>query len=167
MTEMNDSNKEETFEKVFNYKFHNVELRTRAMTSKSWLNENDSEKLKKYPAYTGLATLGDAVISLCIVHYYFSLDMKRGDITIEKSEKVRRTKHTKIAHEIQLMNFMNLGKGEAKQEAWINGSAPGEFLESVLGAIYLDEMSEGGNGIIVCSKVLKHLGQMEKINDYN
>lgn len=157
MNEFGDPNKESAFEKVINYEFKHPNFRTRALTSKSWFNENKDHEF----TLPGLETLGDAVIGLCVVYHHFSQDKEKGEITIDKSAEVKRKNHNRIAKDINLTEFMNLGNGENTTEDWKNGDSPGEFLEGVLGAIFHDQMKANEDGIGACTQVLKHIGLMK------
>ena len=147
-----DIDKELALEKLIGYSFKDKVLRNRAITRKAWVNDQGPGSEIAHP---GLATLGDAVIGLVVVSYYYSLGYTPEQITNEMILRVSRENHTAIASKIGLKDCLKLGKCEGKSKEWDKGAALGESFEEVIGAVYLDDIKHGGNGIDVCNKVLK------------
>lgn len=153
--ELEEMEKEAALESIFGYHFNSPELRNRAITRKAWMNDRGPGKLISHP---GLATLGDAVIGLCVVNYFFVRGKTPEEITNEKGDRVSRPNHTKIARNIGLKNTLKLGNCEGKTTEWDDGDALGEGFEVVVGAIYLDCQDSNGDGIEECERLLISIG---------
>ena len=153
--DLEDLIKEFALEKLIEYSFKDQVLRKRAITRKAWVEELGPGNEIANP---GLATLGDSVVGLAVVNHFYSMGYTPEQITDEKSSRVSRENHTKIATRIGLKDCLKLGKAEGNTKEWNGGSALGESLETVMGAVYLDDIQKGGNGLDVCTRVLKHMG---------
>jgi len=83
--------------------------------------------------------LGDSVLSLVICDTLFKRfpDYLEGDLTKIKSRLVSRKTCAEIANQLQLPNYMRVGKGMECCPAMC-GSVAAASLESVIAAIYLD-----------------------------
>jgi ribonuclease-3 len=83
--------------------------------------------------------LGDSVLSLVICDTLFKRfpDYLEGDLTKIKSRLVSRKTCAEIANQLQLPNYMRVGKGMECSPAMC-GSVAAASLESVIAAIYLD-----------------------------
>jgi dsRNA-specific ribonuclease len=80
-----------------------------------------------------------------------TITLVKGDLSEEKKKFVGHKKLSKIADEKKLTKCILLGKCET----WDAGKGPGEILESVIGAVYLDCYQCGEDGIKVCEAVLR------------
>lgn len=158
MNDVPDLIKEQKLEILIGYCFKDLRLRSRAITRKAWINDQGPGNEINYP---GLATLGDAVIGLIVTSHYFDLGMSPGEITNEKIKSVSRENHTLIARGIGLKECLKLGKCEGEDDKWNNGSALGESLEEVIGAVYFDNINDGENGIDACYEVLKKIALIQ------
>jgi hypothetical protein len=59
-----------------------------------------------------------------------------------------------VAREIGLERFVQAGAGKKNDAVDMD---LGESLEEILGAVYLDDINAGGNGVGACWEVLKNI----------
>jgi len=116
--------------------FSNLSLLTRALTHRSYLNENprameDNERLE---------FLGDAVLDFIVgawVYHRFP-EMPEGDLTKMRSALVRNDQLAAFARKINLGAALRLGHGEFVSGGHSRDGLLGSTFEAVIGAIYLD-----------------------------
>ncbi len=126
------------FEKIIGLKFKNRELLKRALTHRSFLNENKQDDLKNNER---LEFLGDAVLELVISEYLFNEypDRAEGDLTSFRASVVKTENLAKISRELDLGQYLLMSKGEE-----MTGGREKEYLlantfEAIVGALYLDQ----------------------------
>jgi len=123
------------------YKFQNLALLRTALTHKSFSSEHNER----------LEFLGDALLNLYVTEYLYdrfdSLD--EGKLTQFKATIVSRENLTKIAQSIGLSNFIRTGKGEGLE----GNSIPGNAVEALIGAVFLDSNHSKTNRFL--NKLLK------------
>ncbi|TAL38713.1 MAG: ribonuclease III [Spirochaetes bacterium] len=117
-------------------KFSDKRLLNRALTHRSYINEagphvKDNERLEY---------LGDSVLALVVNEYLFKRFEKyvEGDLAKIKSAVVSEATLSKVAKEIQLGDFILLGRGEEISGGRSRNSILANTLEAVIGALYLD-----------------------------
>jgi len=119
----------EPLESKLNYFFKDKALLELALThsSKSSLN---NEKLE---------LLGDSVIGLAVTDFLYNefTDQDEGLLSLLKSKLVSRVFLAKVADQINLTDFIMVGKSVANDQNE-NNSIIGNTFEAILGAIYLD-----------------------------
>jgi dsRNA-specific ribonuclease len=155
--------REERLESIINYNFRDPSLRTRAITRKAYVNDMGPTAADgRILDNEALATLGDGVIDLIVLTFLEPEHHEKGPFTQAKEDYVNHDKLTKIAvaDDVNLMNCMLIGNCET----WTDGQGPGESLESVIGAIYLDCYKSGHDGIKVCEAVLEKIGLFDIVN---
>jgi ribonuclease-3 len=116
--------------------FSNGSLLTRALTHRSYVNENpnsteDNERLE---------FLGDAVLDFIVgawVYHRFP-EMPEGDLTKMRSALVRNDQLAKFARALNLGPALRLGRGEFISGGHYRDSLLGSLFEAVVGALYLD-----------------------------
>ena len=119
------------------YHFHNKKLLKNALTHSSYANEMHW----KYPCNNErLEVLGDAVLELVSSEYIFEKnpDMVEGKMTKLRASLVCEMSLASSAREIDLGNFLFLGKGEHITGGSKRDSILSDAFEAVIGAIYLD-----------------------------
>jgi ribonuclease III len=122
-------------QKRLSHQFNNQELLERALTHKSFANEN------RVPAHNErLEFLGDAVLSLVISEYLMNNcpDSTEGDLSRLRAAVVSEPALSSIAREIGLGNYLLLGKGEEQTGGRDKDSLLADCLEALIAAIYLD-----------------------------
>ena len=108
------------------YDFQNKTLIEKALTHKSHSSENNER----------LEFLGDALLNLYVTEYLYNKfdTLDEGKLTQFKATIVSRENLTKIAHDLGLSKFVRTSKGENLEGT----SIPGNTVEAIIGAIYLD-----------------------------
>lgn len=126
----------ESFSKRLNLPFQTYSLLTRALTHRSYVNENkdaleDNERLE---------FLGDAVLDFLVGAWLYHRfpEMKEGELTRLRSSLVRTEQLAEFARLIDLGNALRLGRGESRaggrqRQALLCGA-----FEALIGAIYLE-----------------------------
>ena len=133
-----DKDKLEQLENTINYEFQNKELLQRAVTHKSFPNENPDLDIKNNER---LEFLGDSVLNLVISTYIFSKfpDYPEGKLAKMKAILVSSTILANISRKLNLNHFVLLGKGEEMTGGRERDSILADSMEAVIGAIYLDQ----------------------------
>ncbi len=138
MTEYYSVDKLVELESKLNIKFSNKKLLRRALTHKSFANENAELQIKDNER---LEFLGDSVLSLSISTYIFNKydDYKEGKLAKIRSVIVSAPVLAEKASELNLGKFLLLGKGEELSGGRNRDSILADTMEAILGAIYLDK----------------------------
>ena len=116
--------------------FSNISLLTRALTHRSFLNENpnvveDNERLE---------FLGDAVLDFVVGAwvYHHCPEMAEGDLTRLRSALVRNGQLATFARNLGIGRGLRMGKGEAVSGGGDREGVLGSAFEAIIGALYLD-----------------------------
>jgi ribonuclease III len=115
--------------------FRNKELLERALTHKSFANEN------RVPAHNErMEFLGDAVLNLVVSEYLMKLcpDATEGDLSRLRAAVVSEPALAGIARAIKLGDHLLLGKGEDQTGGRDKDSLLADSLEALIAAVYLD-----------------------------
>jgi len=119
-----------------NLTFSNLSLLTRALTHRSYVNENsdapeDNERLE---------FLGDAVLDFIVGAWAYNRfpEMPEGELTKIRSAIVRNDQLANFARRIELGGALRLGRGEASSGGSDRDGLLGSAFEAVIGALYLD-----------------------------
>ena len=114
----------------------NVSLLTRALTHRSYVNEDpgateDNERLE---------FLGDAVLDFIVGAWVYNRfpEMPEGDLTKMRSALVRNDQLASFARTLELGNALRLGHGEFVSGGHLRDSLLGSAFEALIGALYLD-----------------------------
>lgn len=126
------------FENRISVTFHDKSLLKQAFVHRSYLNEN-----KDFPLGHNerLEFLGDAVLELVITdHLYAKFPEKaEGELTALRSALVNaNTLHT-VGTELGINDFLLLSRGESKDTGRARQYILANTMESIMGAIYLDQ----------------------------
>jgi len=126
------------FEERLDFQFEDYSLLQRALTHRSFVNENPQENQQDNER---LEFLGDAVIDFVVAAYLFDHfpDMDEGQLTMLRSALVRTNTLAEIAQQLGVGQALHLGIGEDEgggRERLPNLCAA---LEAIVGAIYLDQ----------------------------
>ena len=134
---MNNRKVIETLEMRISYTFQNKNLLRQALTHSSFANE---QKINKWDDYERLEFLGDAVLELVSSDYLYRADphMPEGKLTKLRSSMVCEPALAYCARDIELGNYIFLGRGEEATGGRRRESITSDVLEAVIGAIYLD-----------------------------
>ncbi len=137
--------------------FTNLSLLARALTHRSYLNENpyvleDNERLE---------FLGDAVLNyLCASWLYHRFpEMAEGDLTALRAAIVRNEQLAEFARHIHLGEAVKMGHGEVEAGGRNRVILLGSVFEALLGALYLDGGIEAVSNFFIplLGKTVPHL----------
>lgn len=140
-------------EENLDYSFENRSLLCRALTHRSYANEHREVKEDNQR----LEFLGDAVLGVVIAEAVFRGDetAPEGDLSRRLSDLVCEPALVKRATEIELGDFLRLGRGEELTGGRQKEGLLADAYEAVLGAIFLD----GGHDVV--SRVIRdHFGEV-------
>lgn len=126
----------DSLEKRIGYKFNNIDLLKNALTHSSYANEVKG----KTSSNERLEFLGDSVLSIIVSDYIFKNfnNMPEGELTRLRSSLVCEKALCGFSRELNLGNYLLLGKGEEKGGGRERDSILADAFEAVLAAIYLD-----------------------------
>lgn len=122
-------------EKIIGYEFNNKNLIYQALSHSSYANE------KKNPSGSNerLEFLGDSVLSIVVSDYlYKNLKVAEGELTKMRASLVCEKSLHVFAKQINLGDFLYLGKGEENTGGRERPSILADAFEAVIAAIYLD-----------------------------
>lgn len=124
-------------EKRIGYNFKNKKTLNNALIHSSYTNENkNSMRIHN----ERLEFLGDAVLELVTSDYIFENfpKMSEGDMTKLRAGVVCEPSLAKYAREINLGEYIQMGKGEVSGGGRERDSVLSDAYEAIIGAIYLD-----------------------------
>ena len=120
-----------------NYRFRDEDLLMSALMHSSYTNEKHLPKLQ---CNERLEFLGDAVLELISSEFLFFEERNKpeGVLTKMRASMVCEPSLAFCAREIQLGDYLLLGKGEELTGGRYRDSVTSDALEALIGAIYLD-----------------------------
>ena len=124
-------------EETIGYSFRNKRLLSHAMTHSSYANERRWEKTR---CNERLEFLGDAVLELVSSDFLFHTygELPEGDLTKIRASLVCEPTLAFCAEQIELGEYLFLGKGEEATGGRMRHSVVSDGMEALIGAIYLD-----------------------------
>ena len=124
-------------EKQIGYQFRDYSLLRRAMMHSSYTNE---KHLPKFQCNERLEFLGDAVLELVSSEFLFLENPKisEGELTKTRAGMVCEPSLAFCARDINLGNYLLLGRGEEATGGRERDSITSDAMEALIGAIYLD-----------------------------
>jgi ribonuclease III len=126
--------------------FKDAELLERALTHKSYANEN------RVPYHNErMEFLGDAVLSLVISEYLMKAcpDSTEGDLSRLRAAVVSEPALAAISREIGLGDHLLLGKGEDQTGGRNKDSLLADCLEALIAAVYLDSGKDAAESLVI------------------
>lgn len=148
-----------------NYKFNNEKLLINAITHSSYANEvrdgtTSNERLE---------FLGDSVLSIIVAEYLFDKfkNFPEGELTKLRASLVCEKSLCGFSRQLEIGEFLRLGKGEAKGGGRERDSILADAFEAVLAAMYLDGGFEIAKKHVLrfITEELKHIND-EVFKDY-
>ena len=126
-----------TLSEKLGYEFQNSQLLERALTHKSFHNENGGSSVGHNER---LEFLGDAVLDLALSEYLFAQysEMDEGNLSKIRASLVNENTLATIAADIKIADEIRFGKGEAQTGGPLKPRLLACALEATIGAIYLD-----------------------------
>lgn len=124
------------FEKIIGYTFKDISLLETALTHSSYANE----KQLKRDCNERLEFLGDSVLGVITADYFYhNLNhLPEGEMTRKRAACACEKSLYSFAKEIELGNYILLGKGEERMNGRKKPSILADAFEALIGAIYLD-----------------------------
>ena len=134
-------------QKRLSYNFINVDLLREAITHKSYVNENPDLNAKDNER---LEFLGDAVLDLAISSYLVENfpHYQEGELSKFKSMMVSEPSLSKIASDLDIGEYLLLGRGEEHTGGRKKESLLANALEAIIAAIYLDGGLQAADGFV-------------------
>jgi len=128
----------EQFENTIGVVFRDKSLLTRALTHRSYLNENpdlpylDNERLE---------FLGDAILDFVAAEFLYQRfpEMSEGDLTSLRAALVRGETLARFAIDLGLPPYLLMSRGEEAAHGRERAPLLAGALEALLGALYLDQ----------------------------
>lgn len=119
-------------------RFNDYSLLLRALTHRSFLNENPHEVLEDNER---LEFLGDAVLDFVVGDYLYNHfpEMDEGGLTKLRAALVRTESLAQFARDLDLGAGLRLGYGESENDGRNRTATLCAAFEAVVGAIYLDQ----------------------------
>ncbi len=156
----------ESLQKQIGYTFRDVYLLNKALTHKSYVNEN-SETLKDNERFE---FLGDSVLDLIVSGYSIKAfpDFAEGTLSKIRAAVVNESCLAELARQIDLGKYLLLGKGEASSGGREKNSLLANAYEALAGAIYFDSNLEAALDIYlpVLSKEIAKYAETARFRDY-
>ncbi len=130
------------FEQTLGYRFQNSGLLERAVTHRSWAHENsaaDKQEIRKLHNES-LEFVGDSVLGAAVAEYLFlhNPDATEGELTLMKHHLVSTATLARLADELKLGEFLQVGRGEEKTGGRKKQALLADALEAVIAAIFFD-----------------------------
>ncbi len=121
---------------VIGYEYKDLTLLEVALTHSSYANESGCGK----KCNERLEFLGDSVLGFITAEYFFShfKDIPEGELTKLRASTVCEKSLFEFAKEINLGDYLLLGKGEQKCGGRERASTLADAFEAVIASIYLD-----------------------------
>lgn len=134
--EMQDFESASALSRRLNLPFSNLSLLMRALTHRSYVNENPSSSEDN----ERLEFLGDAVLDFIVGAWVYNRfpEMPEGDLTKMRSAIVRNDQLAVFARHLKLGDALRLGRGEFATGGSHRDGLLGSTFEAVVGALYLD-----------------------------
>ena len=135
------------FEKVLGYSFKSRDHLKRALTHKSYANEQRMPATDHNERYE---YLGDAVLELSISHFLMELfpEHAEGELSKLRAAAVNETRLAGVARRLGLGDYLYLGRGEDLTGGREKPSLLSDAYEAVLGAVYLDRGFKKAMGVV-------------------
>ncbi len=138
MTIISNTRKQQlkTFQKILRVSFKNIGLLDRAVTHRSYGNE------QRVPVgnYERLEFLGDSLLGFITSEYLYRNfpDLDEGRCSQIKAVVVSEDTLSKIAHSLHYGDYILIGKGEERSGGRDRKAILADIFEAVIGAYYLD-----------------------------
>lgn len=131
-------------QEALGHRFARPELLIRALTHRSFANEQTVERKAAEPSEDEdnerLEFLGDAVLGLVVAEAMFLVHpgWREGELTRVRAQFVSRQHMAQVAEEIGLGRHLRLSRGEDRSGLRRKSTVLSNTMEAVLGALFLD-----------------------------
>ncbi len=147
----------QSLEEILKYKFRNSLLMAEAMTHPSLAYESQRPHFDNQR----LEFLGDAVLQLVLTERLFHLfpEFPEGWLTKLRARLVSRRALSRFAADLNLGDYVMLGKGEESTGGRRRSSTLADAFEALVGALYLDGGTEAVRQVVmrVCASEIAAL----------
>ena len=138
----------EDFESTLGFTFHDKSLLTRALTHRSYLNENpdlpylDNERLE---------FLGDAILDFVAAEYLYQRfpEMSEGDLTSLRAALVKGESLARFSTDLGIAPYLLMSRGEDAAGGRTRPPLLAGAFEALIGALYLDQGFDAAREIIL------------------
>ncbi len=139
--------------------FKDKNLLTQALTHRSWVNENKGQRRSN----ERLEFLGDAVLGLIVSReIYKKFPEKEEGYLSELRSKLVNTQHlSEVATKLNISEKIYFSKGILKNGGKDRKSILADTMESIIGALYLDQGMEGATNFVI-DHILSDLVEITK-----
>jgi ribonuclease-3 len=133
---LTDGDRIEALQRDLGMRFADPTVLREALTHRSYLNEIN----QAWPSNERLEFLGDAVLGLITTDYLFRRfpELGEGELTNLRSALVRTETLARFAQDIDLGNYLFLGRGEDMSQGRRRPAGLACAFEALLGSIYMD-----------------------------
>lgn len=140
--------------------FKDEKLFLLALTHRSWINENPGIR----ESNERLEFLGDAVLELVVSHaiYLQFPDQEEGFLTSIRANIVNTINLAKVARALNLGEDLLLSRGEEQGGGRDNQSLLADTVESIIGAVYLDQGFDAAKAFIEANILFDIQSHLEK-----
>ena len=128
----------DAIESTLEVTFINRELLMLALTHQSYINEHPDELPVSNER---LEFLGDSIVGMVVANllYVGAPDLPEGDLTVRRSQVIRRETLASVSKLIGLGDWLVMGKGEAAAGGNERNSNLADSFEAVAGAVFVDQ----------------------------
>jgi ribonuclease-3 len=128
--------------------FHDKTLLQRALTHRSYINENPDFPLEDNER---LEFLGDAVLDFVTAEYLYHRfpEMNEGQLTSLRAALVRTETLARFASEMGLNSYIYMGRGEEENGGRTRPAILCGCYEALVGALHLDQGLEATKALII------------------
>lgn len=153
-----------TLESRLQYEFHNDELLGEALNHSSYANEHRNAQVSSNER---LEFLGDSVLGFVTAEFLFKTygKLPEGDLTRIRAALVCEQSLYEVARELELGQYLKLGKGEEAGGGRERQSILADATEAVFAAVYLDGGMEKARELIY-RVLLSRAPKAEERRDY-
>ncbi|MDH5483892.1 MAG: ribonuclease III [Gammaproteobacteria bacterium] len=123
------------------YRFDNENFLLEALTHRSASSKNNER----------MEFLGDSILNFVIASELFESypEYDEGDLSRLRANLVKKEGLAKVAHDLDLGEYIVLGSGELKSGGHRRDSILADTVEAIIGAVYLDGGFEAGKQLIL------------------
>lgn len=116
----------------------------------SYLHVALTHRSKGSQNYERLEFLGDSILGFVIAQWLYESfpDYGEGRLSRVRASLVRKETLASVARELHLSDYLILGEGELKSGGFNRDSILSDVIESIIGAIYLDDSLQSARDFI-------------------
>lgn len=133
-------NEMDELEALLSYRFQDQQLLLRALTHRSWLEEERGQgRARDLQDQQRLEFLGDAFIGYSVGRNLYEQHPEAGEgsLTKMRSSTVDKAHLTAVGQQLDLKRWIRLGRGEASRIS-VNKQVLEDTVEAIVGAVLLD-----------------------------